>query len=207
MNTIDTPQWSSSDFIADDILLDFLNTTGAKDKQRTNERLHSSRALFDWALAAQLISEGEHQRLLQQDKADTASAGRELEQIILWREAVHGLMRAYANSHAPEAVAVKAVETAIKQALASAQLRHSVGEPGFWDIDAEQTGLPTIRHRLALHLNKGLTGGQYQQVKECEACTWLFIDTSRSRRRRWCSMSTCGNRAKARRFYQNENKM
>jgi predicted RNA-binding Zn ribbon-like protein len=29
-------------------------------------------------------------------------------------------------------------------------------------------------------------------------CGWLFLD--RSGRRRWCTMSTCGNRAKARRF-------
>jgi len=31
------------------------------------------------------------------------------------------------------------------------------------------------------------------------ACTWLFLDRSRNRSRRWCSMATCGNRAKARR--------
>ena len=34
-----------------------------------------------------------------------------------------------------------------------------------------------------------------------EDCGWLFLDTSRSGRRRWCSMQSCGNRAKARRFY------
>jgi len=31
---------------------------------------------------------------------------------------------------------------------------------------------------------------------------WLFIDRSRTHRRRWCSMQTCGNRHKARRHYQ-----
>lgn len=31
-------------------------------------------------------------------------------------------------------------------------------------------------------------------------CRWAFEDTSRSGRRRWCDMTTCGNRAKARRF-------
>jgi predicted RNA-binding Zn ribbon-like protein len=35
-------------------------------------------------------------------------------------------------------------------------------------------------------------------VKQCEAagCAHLFVDTSRSGDRRWCSMTTCGNRAK-----------
>ncbi|WAP60044.1 CGNR zinc finger domain-containing protein [Streptomyces sp. S465] len=35
-------------------------------------------------------------------------------------------------------------------------------------------------------------------VKRCEqrTCGGLFVDTSRGRRRRWCSMSTCGNKRK-----------
>jgi predicted RNA-binding Zn ribbon-like protein len=38
------------------------------------------------------------------------------------------------------------------------------------------------------------------QVRACpgSGCGWLFLD--RTGRRRWCMMSTCGNRAKARRF-------
>ncbi|ARU87853.1 CGNR zinc finger domain-containing protein [Pseudomonas sp. M30-35] len=206
MNTTDQACWAPADFIAEDLLLDFLNTTGSKSKQRTNERLTSSRALFDWGLAAELIDDHEHQLLTQLGQAAPVAADSELSLIIQWREAVHALMHAYAHSQEPEAGAVKGVEMVIQQALASAQLRYAAGELAFWYVDPDQTGLPTIRHRLALHLNKGITGGKYQQIKECEACTWMFIDTSRSRRRRWCSMSTCGNRAKARRFYQNENK-
>ncbi len=40
-------------------------------------------------------------------------------------------------------------------------------------------------------------------VGECagEGCSWLFLDTSRKRNRRWCSMEDCGNRAKAKRHY------
>jgi predicted RNA-binding Zn ribbon-like protein len=36
------------------------------------------------------------------------------------------------------------------------------------------------------------------RVRECAAvdCSGLFLDTSRARRRRWCSMTTCGNREK-----------
>ncbi len=32
-------------------------------------------------------------------------------------------------------------------------------------------------------------------------CGWLFLDESRGKPRRWCSMSDCGNRSKARRAY------
>ncbi len=33
-----------------------------------------------------------------------------------------------------------------------------------------------------------------------DGCRWVFEDTSRGGRRRWCDMTTCGNRAKVRRY-------
>ncbi|MBN6037753.1 CGNR zinc finger domain-containing protein [Amycolatopsis sp. 195334CR] len=35
-----------------------------------------------------------------------------------------------------------------------------------------------------------------------EECRLFLLDRSRANRARWCSMSTCGNRAKARRHYE-----
>jgi predicted RNA-binding Zn ribbon-like protein len=46
----------------------------------------------------------------------------------------------------------------------------------------------------------GVFGGpRAARLKRCEGsrCALLFVDTSRSGRRRWCSMERCGNRAKA----------
>jgi predicted RNA-binding Zn ribbon-like protein len=41
-------------------------------------------------------------------------------------------------------------------------------------------------------------GADFQYVKACEGstCTLLFVDRTRGRARRWCSMAICGNRAK-----------
>ncbi|GES49254.1 hypothetical protein Rhsp01_18720 [Rhizobium sp. NBRC 114257] len=38
----------------------------------------------------------------------------------------------------------------------------------------------------------------FSDVKACEghACTLMFVDHTRGRRRRWCSMAMCGNRSK-----------
>lgn len=37
------------------------------------------------------------------------------------------------------------------------------------------------------------------RLRACDGCSRLFYDRSPAGRRRWCSMQTCGNRAKARR--------
>lgn len=47
-----------------------------------------------------------------------------------------------------------------------------------------------------------LTGTRLDRLKSCPSCRWLFIDTSRNRSRRWCSMQTCGGRDKALRHYR-----
>jgi predicted RNA-binding Zn ribbon-like protein len=47
-----------------------------------------------------------------------------------------------------------------------------------------------------------MADGSWQKLKACRAdtCRWAFIDNARNRSRQWCSMSVCGNRAKARSF-------
>jgi predicted RNA-binding Zn ribbon-like protein len=48
-----------------------------------------------------------------------------------------------------------------------------------------------------------LASDKLASVKRCanEECRYLFLDDSKSGSRRWCSMASCGNRAKARRHY------
>jgi len=43
---------------------------------------------------------------------------------------------------------------------------------------------------------------QATRIRQCEAetCARLFLDSSRSGERRWCSMSSCGNKAKVAEF-------
>lgn len=50
--------------------------------------------------------------------------------------------------------------------------------------------------RIARDAIELLTGPSAARVRECAApdCAFLFLDTSRAGRRRWCAMSRCGNR-------------
>lgn len=47
-----------------------------------------------------------------------------------------------------------------------------------------------------------LTSPELARLKACpmESCGWLFLDRSRNGSRNWCSMKTCGNVAKIRRY-------
>jgi len=56
---------------------------------------------------------------------------------------------------------------------------------------------PVVRAAVEL-----LTSADIARVRTCAdgSCAWLFLDTTRSRTRRWCDMKSCGNRSKVRRF-------
>ncbi len=48
---------------------------------------------------------------------------------------------------------------------------------------------------------------ELKYVRQCEAhdCTLMFLDTTKSHRRRWCSMALCGNRMKVAAFRSRRN--
>ena len=65
---------------------------------------------------------------------------------------------------------------------------------------------PTLRVLLAPVLWSAadlLAGPRHSRVRTCAnpQSRWLFLDDSKAGSRRWCSMSSCGNRAKAHRHY------
>lgn len=47
-----------------------------------------------------------------------------------------------------------------------------------------------------------IAAGDTARFRICanDGCRWVFVDTSRAGRRRWCTMQSCGNRAKVARF-------
>lgn len=52
---------------------------------------------------------------------------------------------------------------------------------------------------LAQQVVREIVGGRPERLHACasETCRWVFYDDSRTGKRRWCDMSSCGNRAKA----------
>ncbi|WP_126454455.1 CGNR zinc finger domain-containing protein [Sulfuriflexus mobilis] len=65
--------------------------------------------------------------------------------------------------------------------------------------------MPVLLAHLAYEGAKLLASPQATRLKHCgnPDCVLIFLDTSRSQKRRWCSMETCGNRAKVATHYRN----
>ncbi|MGW1125049.1 CGNR zinc finger domain-containing protein [Streptomyces sp. NPDC002526] len=61
---------------------------------------------------------------------------------------------------------------------------------------------PGLTARIAAAVAAASADGTWARLKACEAedCRWAYYDRSPAGRRRWCSMSVCGARAKMRTY-------
>lgn len=146
------------------------------------------------AVAAGLVSAHEAQ-FLRPAKGELARLGE-------LRDALRRVFRAIADRKEPsrEDLAELAREAAV--AARHARLRNARKSRIAREFDAASSGAALIRFRVADAAVALLTSGALPRVKVCPTCAWLFLDASKNRSRRWCSMESCGSADKARRYYR-----
>jgi predicted RNA-binding Zn ribbon-like protein len=105
------------------------------------------------------------------------------------RTVVDGIFRPLASGHEP---APAALEQLALRAGAAVERARFEGRELVWDRDPVSA--------LAVYALDLLRSGPLERLKACEGCPWLFLDTSRNRSRRWCTMDDCGSRSKMRAY-------
>ncbi|AFQ52088.1 CGNR zinc finger domain-containing protein [Burkholderia cepacia] len=118
------------------------------------------------------------------------------------REALYRLFHAQAERREPQADDLALLGGFLAEAAPRVALARVDG--GYaWRIGEAGATLAGLLSPVLWSATDLLGGARLAKVKRCanDACQWLFIDDSKNGSRRWCSMSSCGNRAKAYRHY------
>ncbi|MDP3159335.1 MAG: CGNR zinc finger domain-containing protein [Reyranella sp.] len=173
-----------------DLCLEFANTRYWRGQDAPTETLNAPEDLAAWTVANEGL------------KPAKPPARREFERAIELRELVHRLFDAHAQAKAPVPRDVESLNAALSEAPARTTLRRERG--GYaWDIDMRSGTALALLAPVLWTAGDLLAGTRLDRVRRCAnpECGWLFLDDSRAGKRRWCSMSSCGNRAKARRHY------
>jgi predicted RNA-binding Zn ribbon-like protein len=143
------------------------------------------------------VTAGEAQRL----RLYSLAAGAELRKIRDLRTRLERIVRALITSRSPAADDLDALARDAADAARIARLR--VTRPGLVRvIDADAAGVATVRLRIVEAALALLASDEMHRVSACPSCGWFFVDTSKNRSRRWCSMAMCGSSAKARAYYR-----
>ena len=89
------------------------------------------------------------------------------------------------------------------QAAAAEALSHAslVGADGRFAVGWEPSDDLDLAWWPAAHAGlELLVRGPLDRVKGCGGCRYLFVDETKNRSRRWCSMDDCGTREKIRTY-------
>lgn len=207
MNMVETEiqEAPAFDLTANWLCLDFANTLDNRLGEQPRELLNSYTDLVAWSQQAGQIMDAMATRLLEQAALRPREAVATLQQAKDVREAIYRLFLAIGEEAAPAEEDLQALNTALGGAMAHARIvPRSDGYSWGWEGDELVFDRPlwsVVRSAADL-----LTTPELQAVRVCAAedCGWLFLDTSKNGTRRWCSMKSCGNRAKARRHYKKE---
>ncbi len=186
--------------------LEFTRTVGWAERDRSDDELTSYEALVGWAHKQATLGTAESRRLRRRAAAETRAAARVFRQAIDLRGLLYRIFSAVGTGSAPAKADLHALNALLPDANRRLRLvRRGRGFIWDWQDDPEpaldRVLWPIIRSAAQL-----LIADELSRLKLCDAddCGWLFVDGSRNRSRRWCDMSDCGNRAKARRYRERQ---
>lgn len=204
MQTNDPRPWLERiELIAGTPCLDFINSVSDHLGPASTERLCSYTDLVFWTARCGLIDAAEQVRFTALGRKRPRSAAAALKTALRFREAAFRVFLAITADTAPAGSDLAEVNRLVKQAQAQLEL---VSVAGHYHLSWRETesAPEQILWRVARAMAELMTSDALLTVRVCagEACGWLFLDKSRNHLRRWCSMSDCGNRAKARDFYK-----
>ena len=176
-------------------VLDFLNTIHDWTARRGHDYLPAWDDVVRFGQAVGLVSPAEANRLRRQ------SAGSELQGLRRQRARLERVLGAVVGKRPPAVGDLAGLASTSAEAAGHVRLvpvrRGRVRRL----VDPAGAGPRLVRFRLAESATELLTSDRMGRVSRCPACGWFFLDQSKNRSRRWCSMATCGASAKSKRYY------
>ncbi|QWP74682.1 CGNR zinc finger domain-containing protein [Lysobacter sp. K5869] len=195
-------EFRDMDLVGGDPALDLVNTVTARDTL-PRDWLDEYAALLRWARKAALILDADAEALAAQADAAPSKAAAALARAKQLREALCTALYALSSGAEP---AEAELETLDQARLAASRAARLISRGGRLQTQwsAERSGLDLIAHVVTAYAIELLKDARLDRLRVCDGhdCGWVFVDTSKSGRRRWCDMATCGNVAKAKRFHQ-----
>ena len=183
----------SRDFVGGHPVIDFVNTVTARNTAAPVDWLDSYATLLRWASLSALSIPAAA------TTADT-DARAELQRCRELRETLHTTMTAVLDGRPVPPAATATLQASWRHAAAHAHL-DLTAVPFRLRYDQPGPALSVVRRTVAAAAVQLLIDLPSDRLRACpgDRCGWIFLDTSKSGRRRWCDMATCGTADKNRR--------
>ncbi|POX47789.1 hypothetical protein C3489_28625 [Streptomyces sp. Ru71] len=201
--TVQPHTFRPRDLVGGHVVIDLVNTVTARDTEPV-DWLDGYPRLLEWAALTGHFAPADLTALRRLADTEPDAAEQSLDRVRELREALHDVLTALIHHEAPAPEeAVDRIGSHWKRAAAHARLTVRGDTPRV-EVGVGTSGLDYLQHEIALQALDLLRALPRERTRVClgPRCGWVFIDSSRGGRRRWCSMATCGNSAKGRTHYQ-----
>ncbi len=177
--------------------LDFTNTVNSRGACYGPDTLQTYNDLLDWGVRLGVLEGAEAEGLRNLPRTQSEAS---LNRAKALREALYRIFAAPLSAGSAD---LDLIQGETRSAQGTRELVHEANAYSWrW-----RTGDPdAVTHRIAYEAADLLTSPKLSRVHVCpgENCAWLFLDSSRSGRRVWCSEETCGTRNRVRRWRAKE---
>ncbi len=198
------PRTSGLKFVGGHPALDFANTVSGRARGTPLDHLGDYDAFRAWTKGA-----GLQRRFGPFPVAGTRGreAARLMARVRDVRELLYRLLSSSAGGVPPDPQVLKGFSEALRHATRHMRLTPHRRAPMTWSVDP-RAGLVAPLAAVVWSAAELLASDDARLVRECRSatCSWLFLDTTRNRSRRWCEARVCGNRQRVREHYRRQRK-
>ena len=176
--------------------LDFVNTL-EYERGSPVDNLVDVPTAVRWLQEHELLHRETALEIIAESQTDESRAERVMLRVRGVRKALRELLDATVEARPPVTGALREVN----RALRAPYIYELVPAADGVSLDHRHEGdaVSGALARLSEAIARELTQSDKERLRICanEECRWVFRDNSPAGRRKWCDMSTCGNRAKA----------
>jgi len=191
------------DLLGERVCLDFVNTVNWRGRDDSKDIFDSYADLLVWSRYVDIITDKDFKTLQEIASKNPSEAKQVMNRAIDLREAMYAIFSAKAEESTLQIDDLSTFNNFLSKAMGYSRIVPA-DEGLVWSTDGDKNSLDWILNPVIRSAAELLVSSEVGKVKNCgdNECGWIFFDSSRNQSRRWCDMKDCGNRAKARRFYQ-----
>ncbi|MDJ1499460.1 CGNR zinc finger domain-containing protein [Xanthocytophaga agilis] len=180
------------------LCLDFVNTVSSWTEESATDYFANLSDFAYWCLRMKCIDPKECEKVVA--KAETNEAQVFLEEVKAFRQHVYTLLLRRSTHQKISSSHLSFLNTQLQSYIPYVALESYANEIKrewkFPKADFRVLLAPIVYDAYELLL-KNDTG----RLKNCPKCGWLFLDTTKNGKRKWCSMQMCGSNVKALEWY------
>lgn len=182
------------------LCLDYINTVHDRLEEPLNDYLLNVQDLITWAFRLKLINANTKKALTKVAQEKNQEANSFFTGAIYMRELLYKSFLSIIQQQKIKQSDLDKFNALLPDYFSGLKLLQ--GDAEFeegWSFPSDSLYLilaPIVKDAYELMLL-----GKPERMKACPNCGWLFYDSSKNGKRRWCSMETCGSNVKALKWY------